>query len=94
MKDYLESTNVQLGASYNASKQSTELYGKGLEAAADFMGADLDEVGMWNNPSAFLYCHLDLTLPTINTLRRSPNRTLSPVSYPLNRKVLANQSLQ
>ena len=46
MKDYLEETNVQLGASYNVAKQSTDIQDKGLEAAAKFMGAEVDEVGM------------------------------------------------
>ena len=46
MKDYLEETNVQLGASYDVAKQSTESYGKGLEAAAGFMGAGSDEIGI------------------------------------------------
>ena len=45
VKDYLEETNVQLGASYDVAKQSTESYGKGLEAAAGFMGAGSDEIG-------------------------------------------------
>ena len=46
VKDYLEETNVQLGASYDVAKQSTEIQQKGLEAAAEFMGAEPDEVGM------------------------------------------------
>lgn len=46
MRDYLEETNVQLGASYDVAKQSTESYRKGLEAAAGFMGAASDEIGM------------------------------------------------
>ena len=45
MKDYLEETNVQLGASYDVAKQSTESYGKGLDAAAGFLGAASDEIG-------------------------------------------------
>lgn len=45
MKDYLEETNVQLGASYDVAKQSTESYRKGLDAAAGFMGAASDEIG-------------------------------------------------
>ena len=45
VKDYLEETNVQLGASYDVGKQSTESYGRGLEAAAGFMGAASDEIG-------------------------------------------------
>lgn len=45
MKDYLEETNVQLGASYDIAKQSTESYKKGLEAAAGFLGAASDEIG-------------------------------------------------
>lgn len=48
MKNYLEETNVQLGASYDVAKQSTESYGKGLEAAARFMGAESDEIGIIN----------------------------------------------
>ncbi|KAL2051990.1 hypothetical protein ABVK25_007682 [Lepraria finkii] len=44
VKDYLEETNVQLGASYNVAKQSTDIQDKGLEAAAKFMGAEVDEV--------------------------------------------------
>ena len=46
MKAYLEETNVQLGASYDIAKQSTENYGKGIEAAAKFMGAESDEIGI------------------------------------------------
>ena len=45
MKNYLEETNVQLGASYDIAKQSTESYGRGLEAAASFMGSESDEIG-------------------------------------------------
>lgn len=48
MKYYLEETNVQLGASYNVAKQSTESHDKGLEAAAGFMGADVDEIGIFS----------------------------------------------
>lgn len=36
---------MQLGASYDVAKQSTESYGRGLEAAAGFMGAASDEIG-------------------------------------------------
>lgn len=46
MKNYLEETNVQLGATYDVARQSTESYGKGQAAAAKFMGAENDEVGM------------------------------------------------
>ncbi|CAD6573486.1 MAG: hypothetical protein ASARMPRED_006092 [Alectoria sarmentosa] len=44
VKEYLEETNVQLGASYDVAKQSTESYGRGLKAAAGFMGAASDEI--------------------------------------------------
>ena len=47
VKDYLEETNVQLGASYDVAKQSTESYGRGLKAAAGFMGAASDEIGIF-----------------------------------------------
>ena len=46
IKDYLEETNVQLGATYNVAKQSTDTYIKGLKAAAGFMNAHPDEIGM------------------------------------------------
>ena len=45
IKSYLEETNVQLGASYNVAKQSTEIHERGLAAAAAFMNAEPDEVG-------------------------------------------------
>ncbi|KAL9630711.1 MAG: hypothetical protein Q9164_006281, partial [Protoblastenia rupestris] len=44
IKNYLEETNVQLGASYDIAKQSTETFDKGMAAAASFMGAEVDEV--------------------------------------------------
>lgn len=44
--NYLEATNVQLGASYRIGKQSTDLCQKGLEATAAFINADPDDVGM------------------------------------------------
>ncbi|KAL6722046.1 hypothetical protein ACLMJK_001151 [Lecanora helva] len=44
IKDYLEETNVQLGATYDVSKQSTETYNKGLEAAASFINALPDDI--------------------------------------------------
>ena len=45
IRDYLEETNVQLGATYNVAKQSTESCDKGLQAAAAFMNAHPDEIG-------------------------------------------------
>ncbi len=45
VKNYLEETNVQLGASYNVAKQSTETFDKGMEAAARFVNADTHEIG-------------------------------------------------
>ena len=46
VREYLEETNVQLGASYNVAKQSTEAYDKGVQAAAGFLKVGVDEVGM------------------------------------------------
>ena len=55
MKDYLEETNVQLGATYDVAKQSTESYGRGLEAAAGFMGAASDEIGTADARMAYYF---------------------------------------
>lgn len=46
IRDYLEETNVQLGATYDVAKQSTDAYNKGLEAAARFLNAHPDEIGI------------------------------------------------
>ena len=46
IKDYLEETNVQLGASYNVAKQSTEAFEQGMQAAAAFISADVQDVGI------------------------------------------------
>ena len=46
IRDYLSSTNVQLGASYGISRKSTSLYTEGYEAAAKYINADPAEVGM------------------------------------------------
>ena len=50
IKSYLEETNVQLGATYNVAKQSTEIHEKGLAAAAAFVNAEPDEVGSSISP--------------------------------------------
>ncbi|MCJ1463843.1 hypothetical protein MMC07_002452 [Pseudocyphellaria aurata] len=42
--EYLEATNVQTGASYHTARKSTELCRKGLEASANFINADADDV--------------------------------------------------
>ncbi|KAK1249214.1 hypothetical protein MKX07_002730 [Trichoderma sp. CBMAI-0711] len=44
IKDYLSSTNVQLGASYAVGKKSTSAYRAGYQAAAKYINADLDEI--------------------------------------------------
>ena len=49
IKDYLEETNVQLGASYNVAQQSTSIYNQGMEAAAAFINAGDDDVGKKRN---------------------------------------------
>ncbi|MCJ1252278.1 hypothetical protein MMC24_000082 [Lignoscripta atroalba] len=41
---YLSQTNVQLGASYDTSRQSSNLYQKGYAAAARYVNASPDEV--------------------------------------------------
>ena len=45
IRDYLEETNVQLGASYDVAKRSTTTFEAGNAAAAAFMNADPDEIG-------------------------------------------------
>ncbi|KAL8770437.1 MAG: hypothetical protein Q9209_003863 [Squamulea sp. 1 TL-2023] len=44
IRTYLEETNVQLGASYNVGQKATQKYNQGLQAAADFMNATVDEI--------------------------------------------------
>ncbi|KAL9051449.1 MAG: hypothetical protein Q9206_004703 [Seirophora lacunosa] len=44
IRTYLEETNVQLGASYDVGQKATEKYNEGLQAAADFMNASVDEI--------------------------------------------------
>jgi selenocysteine lyase/cysteine desulfurase len=44
IKNYLSSTNVQLGASYSTSVKSTSLYGEGYETAANYINATPQEV--------------------------------------------------
>ncbi|RFU73885.1 aminotransferase class-v [Trichoderma arundinaceum] len=44
IRDYLSSTNVQLGASYAIGKKSTAAYDAGYEAAAKYINADPDEI--------------------------------------------------
>lgn len=48
ISDYLLNTNVQLGASYPVSQQSTRLYEAGKDAAAKYINASSREVGtLW-----------------------------------------------
>ncbi|KAK0510581.1 hypothetical protein JMJ35_007013 [Cladonia borealis] len=69
IKSYLEETNVQLGASYNVAKQSTEIHGKGLAAAASFMNAEPDEVVIGpSTTQLFSNLSLTLSLPPNSTL--------------------------
>ncbi|KAH0491257.1 hypothetical protein TgHK011_002694 [Trichoderma gracile] len=44
IKDYLSSTNVQLGASYAVGRKSTSAYKAGYQAAAKYINADPDEI--------------------------------------------------
>jgi cysteine desulfurase family protein (TIGR01976 family) len=44
IKDYLSSTNVQLGASYDVGQKSTSAYRAGYQAAAKYINADPDEI--------------------------------------------------
>lgn len=44
--DYLTNTNVQLGASYETSKKSTSLFNEGYKAAAKYINATPEEIGI------------------------------------------------
>ena len=81
MKDYLEETNVQLGASYDVAKQSTESYQKGLEAAAGFMGAASDEIGTANVPLRYSFQPLIIYLPCSNRPFGNP-ALFQPFTHP------------
>ncbi len=43
--DYLSRTNVQLGASYETGKLSTERYDAGFAAGARYINAETSEIG-------------------------------------------------
>jgi selenocysteine lyase/cysteine desulfurase len=43
---YLSKTNVQLGASYHTGTQSNSKYEEGYQAAAKYMNAGRDEIGI------------------------------------------------
>lgn len=43
---YLSKTNVQLGASYTVGQKSTSLYSAGYEAAAKYINASPEEIGL------------------------------------------------
>jgi selenocysteine lyase/cysteine desulfurase len=45
VSEYLSSSNVQLGASYPISQQSTSLFTAGKDAVANYVNATSDEVG-------------------------------------------------
>jgi selenocysteine lyase/cysteine desulfurase len=47
IRDYLLNTNVQLGASYATSQVATKRYAEGYAAAAEFIGASPEEVGVY-----------------------------------------------
>ncbi|KAK4459092.1 pyridoxal phosphate-dependent transferase [Cladorrhinum samala] len=44
IRDYLLSTNVQLGASYSTGKKSTQIYNEGYAAAAAYVNASPSEI--------------------------------------------------
>ncbi|KAL8734999.1 MAG: hypothetical protein Q9166_001124 [cf. Caloplaca sp. 2 TL-2023] len=57
IRTYLEETNVQLGASYNVGQKAIEKYNAGLQAAADFMNANIDEIVVGPSTTQ-LFCNL------------------------------------
>ena len=46
VRDYLLAANVQLGASYGVARESTRRYAEGMRAAAAYVGAGEDEIGI------------------------------------------------
>jgi ribose 5-phosphate isomerase RpiB len=44
--EYLSKTNVQLGASYHTGTQSNTKYEEGYQAAAKYINAGRDEIGI------------------------------------------------
>ncbi|KAF3162206.1 hypothetical protein TWF225_009601 [Orbilia oligospora] len=55
IKDYLSSTNVQLGASYVVGTKSNELFAAGLLASAKFINADPGEVVLGSASTQLLH---------------------------------------
>lgn len=77
---YLFKTNVQLGGSYTASKQSTDRYKAAFQAAADFVNASVDDIGMRHTPFPL---SLPRTYPNIG-LGASATQLLRNLSFTLN----------
>ena len=45
---------MQLGASYKVAREATRRYEEGYEAAARFVGAEMDEIGEFGEREVFL----------------------------------------
>ncbi|KAG8529897.1 uncharacterized protein KY384_005378 [Bacidia gigantensis] len=58
VQDYLEESNVQLGASYNVAKQSTTIYNEGSAAAASYINASPDEIAVLGPSTTQLFSNL------------------------------------
>lgn len=46
IRDHLINSNVQLGATYEVGKQATSRYEEGYQAAAKYINASRDEIGL------------------------------------------------
>ncbi|KAL8685177.1 MAG: hypothetical protein Q9224_005929 [Gallowayella concinna] len=67
IQSYLKETNVQLGASYHVGQKATEKFNAGMQAAADFMNADVSEIVIGPSTTQLfsnLSQSLSLSLPT------------------------------
>lgn len=53
---YLTNNNVQLGATYRVGKLATARYNEGFAAAAKYVNAQEDEIGMLPLSPSFLFC--------------------------------------
>lgn len=51
IRDYLSNSNVQLGASYRTSQQSTDLYSQGYAAAAKYINASPGDIVLGSSTS-------------------------------------------
>jgi hypothetical protein len=77
MTAYLSKTNVQLGASYHTGTQSNTKYEEGYQAAAKYINAGRDEIGIpcrakLPNLILTMTSHRSINYPTLHEPRQCP----------------------